>query len=99
MITRWITDVIQQYETEETLIDIRDYSIPEFEKLFSIVSSDKPIQELDFNDKMVAPVLSMLMNSFMTVLIGLIMKLLMSIQTIIMTVFQWQLIRIQWSLI
>ncbi len=66
-ITRQITDTFQQYATEKTLIDIKDYSIPEFENLFTIVNAAKPLQELDHNDQKVGPALLALVNDFLAV--------------------------------
>ncbi|MBH8623465.1 MULTISPECIES: hypothetical protein [Spiroplasma] len=66
-ITKHIADSFQQYATEKTLIDINDYSIPEFENLFSMVSAAKPFQKLDRNDQQVEPALSALVNGFLAV--------------------------------
>ncbi len=66
-IEKQIADVFQQYEVENTLIDIKDYSIPEFENLFTIVSDGKPLQELEIKDSKLAPALLALKNNFMTV--------------------------------
>ncbi|AOX44312.1 hypothetical protein S100390_v1c09760 [Spiroplasma sp. NBRC 100390] len=66
-ITKKISTMLQKYAIEKTLIDINDYSIQEFEKLFTMMTSNKTQEELKLDDKNIAAALNALVNGFMAV--------------------------------
>ncbi|MBH8623457.1 hypothetical protein, partial [Spiroplasma sp. hyd1] len=66
-ICKKVSTVFQTYAMEKTLVDIHDYSTQEFEKLFTMVTSGSPQQELKLDDHNVGVALQALVNGFMAV--------------------------------
>ncbi|WP_424526447.1 hypothetical protein [Spiroplasma endosymbiont of Glossina fuscipes fuscipes] len=66
-ISKKVSSVFQTYAMEKTLVDVHDYSTEEFEKLFTMVTSNDPQQELKLNDTNIGKALQALVNGFSAV--------------------------------
>ncbi|WHQ37247.1 hypothetical protein [Spiroplasma sp. SV19] len=66
-ITKKVSTAFQKYAMEKSLVDINDYSTGNLEKLFTMVNSNQPQQQLSLNDENITLGLTVLINGFKAV--------------------------------